>query len=244
MDERLISEAPEQMDLEGTPAGVRAGILRDLDRVHGLIGSEQHLLALLEPFLARRVSGPLELLDIASGHGRFPIALARLARRRGLPLRITATDISVELLELCRQNVARSGESVQVRRLDALRPDLPPRSVDLVICTNSLHHFGTRGLLGLLAAAPALCREGMVLMDPFRAASALLPATLLFGLWGRERASVSDAQQSIRRAWTAEELRLLAGLVPPLRGAEIGYAAPGWWSLRWRAQGASVPAAG
>jgi SAM-dependent methyltransferase len=93
------------------------------------------------PFIAELVDAkagrPLEVLDIAAGHGLFGIAFAQ----RNPRTRVTAQDWA-PVLEVAREHAQQVGVIDRYRLLpgDAFEVDLGT-GYDIVLLTNFLHHF-------------------------------------------------------------------------------------------------------
>jgi ubiquinone/menaquinone biosynthesis C-methylase UbiE len=69
---------------------------------------------------------PAEILDLATGTGYVALAAATLGHR------VTAIDMSPRMLEELRAHAAERGLSVDARLGDAVAPDFPPASFDVV----------------------------------------------------------------------------------------------------------------
>ena len=93
------------------------------------------------PFIAELVDAkadrPLEVLDIAAGHGLFGIAFAQ----RNARTRVTAQDWA-SVVEVAREHARQAGILDRYRLLpgDAFEVDLG-NGYDVVLVTNFLHHF-------------------------------------------------------------------------------------------------------
>lgn len=91
---------------------------RDLRRVVG------------EPVRARRA------LDLACGTGYAAVGL----RMAGLADEVHASDLSVKMLERCRDNAVAAGAAVRVALADAERLPYADDAFDLVVARGALHH--------------------------------------------------------------------------------------------------------
>ncbi|HEX9735515.1 MAG TPA: hypothetical protein VGG06_26405, partial [Thermoanaerobaculia bacterium] len=91
-------DAREHMDDPGLAPRRRSEILAALDHFNAALGSYEIFVDLLRPLL--RHDAPTRILDLASGHGGFALAAARVARAEGLALAITASDLRREYLDL------------------------------------------------------------------------------------------------------------------------------------------------
>jgi len=230
LDARLPTGATEHVDDPALPAARRRAVIADVDRFNRLLGSYVRFLDLLAPLLP---DGGGTVLDVASGHGCFPLALAAHARDRGLRLRVIASDLRDEYLAIGR---AKGDPSVEFRALDALalRGAFAPGEVDVITCTQSLHHLDAALVAGFLAEALATA-PGVLFVDAGRAASAVAGAAALSLVGTGDPVFVHDAVVSVRRAFVREELALIARCVPGGERVEAIDVRPGFVALRTRA---------
>ncbi|MFO0607495.1 MAG: methyltransferase domain-containing protein [Polyangiales bacterium] len=229
VDAWLPTDASEHVDDPALPAARRRRVIEDVDRFNRLLGSYVRFLDLVAPLLPRAGG---TVLDVASGHGCFPLALAAHARDRGLRLKVIATDLREEYLAVGR---AKGDPAVEFRVLDALalRGAFAPGAVDVITCTQSLHHLDAGTVAGFLAEALATA-PGVLFVDAGRAASAAAGAAALSLVGTRDPVFVHDAWVSVRRAFVREELALIARCVPGGERVEAMDVRPGFVALRTR----------
>jgi 2-polyprenyl-3-methyl-5-hydroxy-6-metoxy-1,4-benzoquinol methylase len=145
------------------------------------------------------------LLDIGSGGGDVPRALARWARRDGYRLQVTAIDPDPRAHAW---SVQQPGVP-QVRFRRALSSELVAEgcSFDVVTSNHLLHHLSDAELQGLLADSQRLARARAVHSDIARSRWAYRLFSV--GTWPFFPGSFirADGLVSIRRSYTAEELR-------------------------------------
>ncbi|RJT89367.1 methyltransferase domain-containing protein [Cryobacterium melibiosiphilum] len=179
---------------------------------------------------------PSTLLDIGSGGGDVSRCLARWAARDGLRLEVTAIDPDPRAHAWASAQPAVAG--LTFRR--ALSSELVAEGArfDFVVSNHILHHLNAAELQGVLADSQALARCGALHADIARGRLAYLGFSL--GTWPFFRRSYirADGLTSIRRSFTARELRAVA---PP--GWRVRRAHPYRLELRWRAPQASTSAA-
>ncbi|TFD73358.1 methyltransferase domain-containing protein [Cryobacterium sp. Sr8] len=194
----------------------------------------------IRPALSR--TRPRTLLDIGSGGGDVARALARWAARDGLQLRVTAIDPDARAHAYATARPPLPGLSF--RR--ALSSELVAEGArfDFVVSNHVLHHLGAAELGGLLVDSERLCAGRVLHSDIERSRSAYLG----FGLatWPFFRGSFirADGLTSIRRSFTAAELR---SVLPA--GWRVTRELPSRLVLRWeapvsRSSGASGSRAG
>ncbi len=182
--------------------------LRDIRRINGLLGWR----AAVVRGVAREVRavglGPFSLLDVASGSADIPAAIARWAVRSGIPARITASDLSPQIVAIARAECA-GVLGLAVERQDALALGYPAGSFDLALCTLALHHFAPDDAVRLLSELARVGRRVLV-YDVQRARLAYLGVIALTRLLRMDPMTCHDAPATVRRAYSASELRALA----------------------------------
>lgn len=189
----------EILDGRDLDHGVVERSMNDVARANTLFGGASALLAELEPAL-RRLPATATLVDIGSGLADIPALARKRASARGVRLRAIGVDLAPVLAAASGR---RLGAAV---RADALRLPFADRSVDLVTCSQVLHHFpGTRGR-ELLREMNRVARARVVVSDLRRswiAAGGLWAASfpLLFHPVSRH-----DGVVSVLRGFTPDEL--------------------------------------
>jgi ubiquinone/menaquinone biosynthesis C-methylase UbiE len=148
------------------------------------------------------------LLDVASGSADIPLAVARWAERADYKARIVATDISPQIVAVAQEQAAGT-PSVTVERQDALRLPYAPGSFDIALCTLAIHHFEPESAIKLLASMARVGKHVLV-FDVARARLAYIGSLLLTRLLPMDAMTRHDAPASVRRAYSASELRELA----------------------------------
>lgn len=150
------------------------------------------------------------LLDVATGTADIPLLMEGWARRRGVELRVTATDVSDEVLAAARGYLRGKGAAVRLDRADALALPYADGSFDYVTCNMALHHFAPAEAVQVLQELERVARRAVLVGDLARSRVAYWGARLLFGLLLRDPMVRHDAPLSVLRAYTAPELRALA----------------------------------
>src|SRR5687768_8465381 len=110
---------PELMDRRTVDGHALATSLRDLEAVNRWLGGKRTALKLVLDIAERVKERPLLVLDVATGGADIPVALVAAARRSGVRLRVTATDIHPKTLDEARK-AARGFDEIKVARADAL----------------------------------------------------------------------------------------------------------------------------
>jgi 2-polyprenyl-3-methyl-5-hydroxy-6-metoxy-1,4-benzoquinol methylase len=147
------------------------------------------------------------LVDVGSGGGDVPLALARWARQDGLRLRVTGIDPDPRAAAFTRD----LPPDPDVAFLRASSADLVAdgRRFDLVTSNHVLHHLDDAAFDALLADSAALAPRA-IHSDIARSRLAYAAYGPLSRLVARGSFVHVDGLRSIRRSWTPAELALRA----------------------------------
>lgn len=224
------TDAEEYLDNPDLDRRMRVRLLDHLDQLNAVMESYPAFFEQLRPLL--RSQGTTRVLDLAAGHGGFALAAARIARRHGLDVELTASDLRREYLDLGEPVARRENLPVRFAVQDALDlGNLSHGEYDIVTCTQSLHHFPVGLAAIMLSEALRAATRGVVFVDGCRS---LVSAAAVGGLcllrWA-DAAFAHDAIVSFRRFYTPEELGLVARLTPWGDRAEARFLPPGFVSL-------------
>jgi SAM-dependent methyltransferase len=201
---------PERMDRTNADPGELKRSLGDLEEVNRWLGGRRTAVGLILGMAGRIVSRPVRVLDVATGAADIPLTLAAAARRRGIDLRITATDIHPTTLSYARARTV--GESaVEVVEADALHLPYADDEFDLVSANTVLHHFDREGAMRVLREMDRVGRHGLMVSDLSRSWPALAGARLLAGtVWRSHPITRHDGPASVRAAFTPGEMAQMA----------------------------------
>ena len=166
-------------------------------------------------------------LDVGTGLGDIP----RAAQRAGAPRGVTVHTIGLELaVPIARAAATRCTHAVAA---DALALPFATASIDVVTCSQVLHHFDGEAAEQLLRECTRVARHAVIIGDLRRSWIAIA------GLWagsyllGFHPVSRHDGIVSIRRGYTVDELRALVqsatGCTPRTRGG-LGFRVVARWA--------------
>lgn len=201
-------------ELMDEPTADRAELARslaDIRAVNRWLGGTRVVLRHLAELVQRYPRPCWRVLDIASGSGDIPLAVARWARKRGIRMEIVATDNHSGTLAMAAAHTA-ADPAVRTEAADALSLPWPDRSFDVALLSTALHHFDDeRDCLRVLGEMDRVTRVGFIVNDLARSRPALLGARLLAAtVWRTHPVTRHDGPLSVRRSFTAAELRALA----------------------------------
>ncbi|HEX7545956.1 MAG TPA: methyltransferase domain-containing protein [Gemmatimonadaceae bacterium] len=192
----------ELLDDPSTDVALATRSLQDVARSNRWFGGASAVLAELVPvFAAARDRGaPLTLLDVGTGAGDIPELARRAADRVGARLHTMGLEVTPALAAASR---SRSGDAIVG---DALALPFADRSVDIVACSQVLHHFEAADGARLLAEMNRVARVRVVVADLRRAWAAA--AGFWIGSWALRFHPVSrhDGVVSVLRGFRAGEL--------------------------------------
>lgn len=189
----------EVLDDPAVPPALRERSLRDVRRSNVVFGGRRAVLAVLRglmPGLAPRC----RLLDAGVGLADIPVAARALAAELGVALDTFGVDEAPSLARAARPLLGGS-VCADVRRL-------PFRdvSVDVVTCSQLLHHFGDEEVPLVLRELDRVARRYVVVSELRRSWLAACGFWLAAWPLGFHRITRHDGFLSVLRGFTAEEL--------------------------------------
>jgi 2-polyprenyl-3-methyl-5-hydroxy-6-metoxy-1,4-benzoquinol methylase len=190
------------MDDPNLPADDHVAALDGLARINRLSAVARALWPLLAGV------APATVLDLGSGGGDVPLALAARAAREGVDLTLTGSDLSGRAVARARAAAARAGLAVDFVPLDALAAPLPHH--DVVMSTLMLHHLDDDDARHLLAAMGRAAGKLVVVCDLARSLPGLALAWAGTRLLTRSRVVHVDGVLSVRAAFRPDEALQLA----------------------------------
>jgi SAM-dependent methyltransferase len=228
------ARAVETLDDPGAEHGVVVASLRDLARVNRAFGAAAAAARRLDEFIRRAPAlATLTLLDVGTGAGDIPRAVARRAERHGITLRL----IGLERHPVAAREAARAGGLMAVLA-DGARMPFRSRSVDLVLCAKVLHHAPGEAGTRLLMEMDRVARLGVVVADIRRSALAAAGIWLASYPLRFHPATRRDGVISVLRGFTTAELRracAAAGVTATVR-RHLAYGL----TAAWRPTGAAA----
>ncbi len=203
----------EYLDAADVDPRVRRRSHRDIALANTLLGGVHAVRAEFASLLGADAATELTLLDVGTGTGDIPQRLARFAVRHGMRLQVLGLDARRELVAATR------AWPVQGVCGDALALPFADASIDVVCCSQILHHFVDDEAVALLAEMDRVARRRVIVADLRRSRVAAAALWLVSFVLGFHPVSRHDGVVSIRRGFTAAEL---AALVRRATGSTTG----------------------
>ena len=216
----------ELLEEPGVDAALLRRSLADVARANRLFGGTRAVLAELDLVL-RDLPREATLLDVGTGIGDIPAQAAALGARRGVRLTTIGLDGAEALAAASRAHttVAACG--------DARALPFADRSVDIVTCSQVLHHFHDEDARIVLLEMHRVARVRVIIADLRRswlAAAGIWMASFPLGFHPVSR---HDGVVSVLRGYTSAELDSFVhgtlGQAPRVR-RRLGFRVTASWS--------------
>ena len=181
---------------------------RQLRCANRFLGGTRSILAHLHPSITEMQSREIRVLDVGSGAGDIPRALALWARKRNLHCQIVALDRHPDAV---RAAVAASNGFPEIQPLqgDGFTPPFMPDTFDFVLSSMMLHYFSNEDAAKLLSVLAGLAKRAVIVADverhwvPHRAIGVL---SALF----RDRIIRRGFNNTVLRGFTRQEIDAMA----------------------------------
>ncbi len=216
----------EILDDPGIDDRVRSRSLADVARANTMFGGSRAVQSELESALEDTSAHSLSLLDVGTGIGDIPARVKETWRARGRAITAFGIDLSPSLLR-----DARAGGIVPICA-DALALPIASKSVDIVICSQTLHHFEAGDAIAVLRELDRVARVRVIVSDIRRSWLAAAGIWLASYPLGFHPVSRHDGVVSVLRGFTPDELSQLvqrATRQTPTARRHIGFRTTASW---------------
>ena len=182
--------------------------LDDLDRLNALAGGYWLTLRALRRVLGRQPT-PARVVDVGGGRGDLAARVVRDARARGRRVTMIVVDRDETSLVM---GARAHKDSPDIRWVQADAAALPLRSgaVDVAVTSLTVHHLEPDAVVKALAGMGRAARRGVIVNDLVRERIPFALCWLATKVFARHPFARHDGPLSLRRAYTAGELRGLA----------------------------------
>jgi 2-polyprenyl-3-methyl-5-hydroxy-6-metoxy-1,4-benzoquinol methylase len=200
--------ARERIDGPLPPADRHATQI-DLDRLNVWFGGYALTLDRVQRAARRLPRGrTLVVVDVGGGRGDFAVRVVRWARQAGRPVRVLVCDTDAATLAEARRRT-RAYPEISLVCADATALPVGDGAADVVIAALTLHHLDPDAAVACLAEMRAAAPVAVV-NDLLRTRTALTMVWLATRLLWLHPVSRHDGPVSVRRAYSPEELAVLA----------------------------------
>ena len=193
------STEAELLDAPDVDPAVVTRSLADVARSNALFGGRSSAIEELRDVL-KELPRCATLLDVGTGLGDIPRQARDVADENGIELRAFGLDSAEELARM-----SRSGVDFAVCG-DALNLPFADRSVDVVMCSQVLHHFARPDAVALLQEMDRVARVRVIVSDIRRSRIAAIGLWLASFPLRFHAVSRHDGVVSVMRGFTPEEL--------------------------------------
>ena len=173
--------------------------LADVARANALFGGISSAIHEIEDALAG-VDSKATLLDVGTGLGDIPCRARTIAKKKGVELTTIGLDAACELATASRSAVTYAVCG------DALRLPFADNSIDIVMCSQVLHHFSGINALKLLREMNRVARARVIVSDLRRSWLAAAGLWLVSFPLRFHAVSRHDGVVSVMRGFTPNEL--------------------------------------
>jgi ubiquinone/menaquinone biosynthesis C-methylase UbiE len=200
---------PEWMDAPSADPEALRHSLAYIRRINTLLGYHRATLSHFARFCRGWNGGQtVTVLDVATGSGDLPRAIARWGHRHGLDVRVVGVDLhETTVREAAALTPADGFPHVRFVRGDALRLPFADGSFDYATTGHFLHHLDNEGAVTAVREMARVARRGLVVADGLRHRRAYAWITL-FTLFSTPMVK-HDARASVLQAFTKREVMAL-----------------------------------
>jgi 2-polyprenyl-3-methyl-5-hydroxy-6-metoxy-1,4-benzoquinol methylase len=204
-------EVPSRLEVPpnfgSTPSKVRRSF-RELRRANRYLGGTRSILEHLRPFIAEIRNREIRALDVGSGAGDIPQALALWARKRNLRCQIVALDRHADAAHAA--HTASIGyPEIQPLQGDGFTPPFNTHRFDFVLSSMMLHYFSKEEAAIMLSVMAGLANRTVIVADVERHWIPHRAIHLLSALF-RDKIIRKGFNDTVLRGFTREELGLMA----------------------------------
>jgi 2-polyprenyl-3-methyl-5-hydroxy-6-metoxy-1,4-benzoquinol methylase len=197
---------PERMDDPDCDRDMLLRTVRQFKAINRLVSRYRGLLRrTVLGDMRRDPARAYHLVDLGAGGCDIAAWLLKQARAGGLTLRITAVDADARTVAWATARYAGM-DGLRIVCADATTLGAYG-AVDYVFANHVLHHLDDARVRDVLQRVDATAQRGYVLSDIRRGRLAYWGVTLLTGLCFRRSFAYEDGRLSVRRSFTAPELR-------------------------------------
>ena len=200
---------PEIMDDPGLDGEQHFQALRGLARLNRWSRSASIVWPEIQKLAGQLPGQTIRILDVATGGGDIPIGIYQRALLFGLKVQISGWDLSPRAVNYARQRAREANAQIEYFEFNALQDDWP-QEYDVILSSLFLHHLETEKAERLLSNMAKNAKKLVLINDLLRTRSGLMLAKVATRLLSSSGVVHADGPQSVRAAFTLEEIRVIA----------------------------------
>ena len=213
LDRLMRTSESENMDDRELPETKKLELVKALDRQNEMLHLYPRYVAMLLSLLDETVKGgepEARVLELASGSGGLAIALAEEVKRKNLAVSVTGSDIIPIFIEEGNRLAAEKKLPLRFRQLNAYDlSELSAGSFDLMVLSQSLHHFTPGQLAVMIAQSAKYTKTAFVGIDGYRSILLAGGVPLMASMQGIASFAL-DGFTSARKFYSEPELAIIA----------------------------------
>ena len=213
LDRLMRTSESENMDDRELPEIEKLELVKALDRQNEMLHLYPRYVAMLLSLLDETVKGgepEARVLELASGSGGLAIALAEEVKRKNLAVSVTGSDIIPIFIEEGNRLAAEKKLPLRFRQLNAYDlSELSAGSFDLMVLSQSLHHFTPGQLAVMIAQSAKYTKTAFVGIDGYRSILLAGGVPLMASMQGIASFAL-DGFTSARKFYSEPELAIIA----------------------------------
>jgi SAM-dependent methyltransferase len=229
LDRALRTSDNEYMDRLNLPESERLELVKALDRQNMMMQLYPRYVDILMPLInevAEHKKSEVRVLELASGAGGLALALAEEVRHNKIDVRITGSDIVPAYIEQGNLQTTKNNLPLSFRLLNAFNlQELDNGEFDLVVMSQSLHHFTPGQLAVIIAQCSRLMKTVFVGIDGYRSLLLTGGVPLIASLQGIGSFTL-DGLTSARKFYSELELDIIAELATGKRNHTVSCSWP------------------
>lgn len=199
---------PELMDDPELDENKLRAALDSLRRINSISNTTPRIERTIRT-LAQPGDRALRILDVGTGSGDLPLALAARAKRKGLNWQLIGSDISSNAISYAQERATRQQLPVEFITHDAFA-DPFPENCDVIVNSLFLHHMTDEQAAVVMSRMQSAAGQMVIVDDLCRTNWGLWLAMIGTRLLSRSHIVHVDGPRSVRAAFTPSELQELA----------------------------------
>lgn len=215
LDKAIRTSDGEIMDQDNVPDHEKLEMVQALDRQNNMMQLYPRYIDILLPLIceiAEHKKREVRVLELASGVGGLALALAEAMQRNKVQVSITGSDIVPAYIEEGNFQATKKHLPVRFRLLNAFdlqKEAFSTDEFDLVVISQSLHHFTPGQLATIIAQSARHTTTAFIGIDGYRSVLLTGGVPLIAGLQGSGPFAL-DGLTSARKFYSELELDMIA----------------------------------